>query len=160
MPQNLNKNKGALDIENILRLLPHRYPFLLVDRILEVEKGKSIIALKNVTYNEPFFQGHFPGYKVMPGVLIVEALAQTGGVLLYHSLPDPEKKIVFLSKINKTKFRRPVIPGDQLIMKVQLLKVKNKFCHIAGKAYVDQEIAAEAEIMASLINVEELHGKE
>ncbi len=160
MPQNLNKNKGVLDIEKIQGFLPHRYPFLLVDRILEVEKGKSIVALKNVTYNEPFFQGHFPGYKVMPGVLIIEALAQAGGVLLYHSISDPEKKIVFLSKINNTKFRRPVVPGDQLIIKVQLLKVKNKFCYITGKAYVDEDVVAEAEIMASLIDVEELHGKE
>lgn len=160
MPQNLNKNKGVLDIEKIQGLLPHRFPFLLVDRVLEVKKGESIIALKNVSYNEPFFQGHFPGYKVMPGVLIVEALAQAGGILIYHSLPDPEKKVVFLGKINNTKFRRPVVPGDQLIFKVKLLKFKNKVGFVVGKAYVDEDVVAEAEIIASLIDVEDLHGKE
>lgn len=140
-------------------MLPHRYPFLLVDRVLELEKGKSIVALKNVSTNEPFFQGHFPEYKVMPGVLIVEAIAQAGGVLLYYSVPDPSSKLVFLSKINETKFRRPVVPGDQLILKVKLLRLKNKFCHIRGIAYVDDEVVAESEAIASLVDSEELNGK-
>lgn len=138
-------------------MLPHRYPFLLVDRILEIEAGKSIRSLKNVTCNEPFFQGHFPSFKVMPGVLIIEALAQTGGVLLFYSLPEPEKKLVFLSKINNAKFRKPVIPGDQLIMQVDLLKYKKGFCQIAAKAFVDGEIVTESEILASVIELEDLH---
>jgi 3-hydroxyacyl-[acyl-carrier-protein] dehydratase len=140
-------------------LIPHRYPFLLIDRILELEKGKSIVALKNVSLNEPFFQGHFPEYKVMPGVLIVEAIAQAGGVLLYSSIPNPSNKLVFLSKINNAKFRRPVVPGDQLHIKVDLIREKNKFYHIKGRAYVDDEVVAEAEAMAFLVDTEELNGK-
>lgn len=140
-------------------MIPHRYPILLVDRILELKKAESIVALKNVTANEPFFQGHFPEYKVMPGVLIVEAIAQAGGVLLFYSLPDPSNKLVFLSKLDNTKFRRPVVPGDQLILKVKLLRMKNKFCHIKGIAYVDDEVVAETEALASLVDTEELNGK-
>ena len=102
------------NIEEILKFLPNRYPFLLVDRVLSLEKAKSIVALKNVTYNEEFFQGHFPEVRIMPGVLIVEALAQAGGILLFHSISNPEKKLVLLSKIDEMKFRKPVVPGDQL----------------------------------------------
>ena len=148
-----------MDIEKILELLPHRYPFLLVDRVLEIEKGHSIVALKNVTVNEPFFQGHFPKHRVMPGVLIVESLAQAGGVLLYFSVPDAERTLVFLTKVNNAKFRRPVVPGDQLVLKVQIAKQKHRFCQIEAKAYVDDEVVAEAEIMASLVDLEELDGK-
>ncbi len=158
MPQKPQATKIILDIEKIQGLLPHRYPFLLIDRVLELKKGKSITALKNVTCNEPFFQGHFPKLKIMPGVLIIEALAQTGGVLLYNSLPEPETKLVYLSKINNAKFRRPVVPGDQLILEVELLKLKNKFGYIKGKAFVDDQIVAEAEVMASIMKFEELHG--
>lgn len=154
------KNKELQNIENILKVLPHRYPFLLVDRILEMEKGKSLIAIKNVSYNEPFFSGHFPNLKVMPGVLIVEALAQAGGILLYYSIPDPQNKFVFLSKIDNTKFRKPVVPGDQLRLEVEILKLRNRFCHTRGKAYVEGEIAVEGEMMASLINLEELNEQE
>ena len=154
------KNKELQNIEKILKVLPHRYPFLLVDRILEMEKGKSLIAIKNVTYNEPFFLGHFPGLKVMPGVLVVEALAQAGGILLYHSIPDPQNKFVFLSKIDNTKFRRPVVPGDQLRLEVELLKLKNRFCHMKGKAYVEEEVAVEGDMMASLLNLGELNEQE
>lgn len=146
-----------IDIEGILKSLPHRYPFLLVDRILSLERGKCIVGIKNVTSNEPFFQGHFPNLKVMPGVLVVEALAQTGGVLLWHSIPEPEKKFVLLSKIDKTKFRKPVIPGDQLRLEVELLKLKSKFCHIRGRALVDGEVVVETEILASLVSLEELN---
>jgi 3-hydroxyacyl-[acyl-carrier-protein] dehydratase/UDP-3-O-[3-hydroxymyristoyl] N-acetylglucosamine deacetylase/3-hydroxyacyl-[acyl-carrier-protein] dehydratase len=159
MPQKPEATKIILDIEKIQGMLPHRYPFLLIDRILEFKKGKSLIALKNVTCNEPFFLGHFPKYKVMPGVLIIEAIAQTGGVLLYDSLPEPETKLVFLSKINNAKFRRPVVPGDQLILEIELLKLKKNFACINGKAFVDDQIVAEAEIMASILKFEELHGK-
>jgi 3-hydroxyacyl-[acyl-carrier-protein] dehydratase len=117
----------VLNIENILKFLPHRYPFLLVDRVLEIEKEKSIVALKNVTYNEEFFQGHFPDIRIMPGVLIVEAMAQAGGILLFHSIPDPEKKFVLYSKIDDMKFRRPVVPGDQIRIEAQVTRYKNRF---------------------------------
>ena len=160
MPLRPQKSKELFNIEKILKILPHRYPFLLVDRVIEINKGKSITAIKNVTYNEPFFIGHFPRLKVMPGVLIVEALAQAGGILLYHSIPNPQNKFVFLSKIDNTKFRKPVVPGDQLRLEVELLKLKNRFCHIKGKAFVDGEIAVEGEMMASLLNLEELNEQE
>ena len=154
MPQ---KNKEQFDIEKILEILPHRYPFLLVDRVLELEKGKSIIAIKNVTYNEPFFQGHFPVKKVMPGVLIIESIAQAGGILLYHSISDPEKVLVFLSAIYNAKFRKPVIPGDQLRLEAELTKLRKKVAYLKGKVYVDGEIVAEGEIMAALLRLEELN---
>lgn len=146
-----------LKIEEILRILPHRYPFLLVDRVLELERGKSIVAIKNVTINEPFFQGHFPEFRVMPGVLVVEALAQAGGVLLFHSIPEPENKLVFFSKIDNMKFRKPVVPGDQLKLELELIKIKNRFCHMKGKASVEKETVTEGDIMAFLTNLEELN---
>jgi len=160
MPQRPQKNKGLLTIEKILRILPHRYPFLLVDRVLKLDKGKSIVAIKNVTYNEHFFQGHFPRLKVMPGVLVVEALAQAGGILIYHSIPDPHNKFFFLGKIDDMKFRKPVVPGDQLKLEVEIIRLKNKFCHARGKAYVEGDIVVEGEILASLINLEELNERE
>jgi len=147
----------SLSIEEILKCLPHRYPFLLVDRVLEMEKGKRILALKNVTYNEPFFQGHFPGLRVMPGVLIIEALVQAAGVLIFNSIEDPHKKLVFLSKVDEAKFRRPVIPGDQLRLDVEILKLKARFFQVAGKAYVEETLAAETLAMGSLISLEEMH---
>lgn len=146
-----------MKIEEILKFLPHRYPFLLVDRVLSLEKGKSIVAVKNVTYNEPFFQGHFPDLKVMPGVLIVESVAQAGGILLYHSIPNPQTKIVLLSKIENVKFRRLVVPGDQLRLEAEILKLKSRFCQIRGRATVDGNVVADGEIMASLLDVEELN---
>ncbi|MCK4930720.1 MAG: 3-hydroxyacyl-ACP dehydratase FabZ [Candidatus Aminicenantes bacterium] len=157
MPQKPQDNKAVLNIQQILGMLPHRYPFLLIDRVLEYEEGKSLVAIKNVTYNEPFFQGHFPGLKVMPGVLLVEAVAQAGGILLYLSIPDPEKKLVFLSKIDKAKFRKPVIPGDQVRLEVEIIKMKTKFCHLKGKAFVDGDVVVEGEIMASLMDIEGLN---
>ncbi len=157
MPLKSQKNKDQLDIEKILKFLPHRYPFLLVDRVLELEKGKSITAIKNVTYNEHFFQGHFPVKKVMPGVLIIESVAQAGGILLYHTLPDPENVLVFLSAIHNAKFRKPVLPGDQLRLEAELTKLRNKVAFLKGWVYVDGEIVAEGEIMAALLRLEELN---
>jgi len=147
----------VITIEEILRFLPHRYPFLLVDRVIEVTPGKSIVAIKNVTCNEAFFQGHFPEIRIMPGVLIVEALAQAGGILLYNSIPEPEKKLIVLSKIQTAKFRRIVIPGDQLKLDVELIKLRAKVCHVRGRATVDGEVAAEGEIIATIIERGELH---
>ena len=138
-------------------MLPHRYPFLLVDRVLDLKQGKSIVAIKNVTVNEPFFQGHFPDFRVMPGVLVVEAMAQAGGVLLYNSVPDPKKKLVFLSKIDNLKFRKPVVPGDQIRLEVEIVKLKSRVCHIKAKAIVDQEVVTEGDIMASLVDLEGLN---
>lgn len=146
-----------LNIEEILKFLPHRYPFLLVDRVLSLEKAKSIVALKNVTYNEEFFQGHFPQLRIMPGVLIVEAIAQAGGILLYHSISNPEKKFVLLSKINEMKFRKPVVPGDQLRLECEFLKFKSRFFQLHGKALVDGEVVVEGEMLASLLDKEELN---
>lgn len=158
MPQKpQQKNSGLLDIEKILKILPHRYPFLLIDRVLEMEIGKSIVAIKNVTYNEHFFQGHFPQQKVMPGVLLIEAMAQTGAVLIFHSIPEPEKVLIFMSKINDGKFRKPVVPGDQMRLEAEILKLRSKFCQMRGKIFVDEELVAEGDVMASLVNLEELN---
>ena len=142
------------NIEKIFRMLPHRYPFLLVDRVLKLEKGKSIVAIKNVTVNESFFQGHFPNLKVMPGVLVVEALAQAGGILLYNSIPDFGDKILFLSKIDNMKFRKPVVPGDQIRLEVEIMKLKSRVGYIKAKAIVDEEVVTEGNMMASLVDVE------
>jgi 3-hydroxyacyl-[acyl-carrier-protein] dehydratase len=140
-----------LDIKEIIRLLPHRYPFLLVDRILEGEKMKNLVGLKNVTINEPFFQGHFPSEPIMPGVLILEGMAQAGGILAYYSMPEMVgKKLFYFAGIDKVKFRRPVVPGDQLIYEVEVIKQKGKIWKMAGKAKVDDKLAAEAELMAAL----------
>lgn len=149
-----------MKIEEILKVLPHRYPFLLIDRVLEIQKGKSIVAIKNVTYNEPFFQGHFPDLKVMPGVLILEAMGQAALILIFHSIPDSEKKFAFLSKIENAKFRKPVVPGDQLRLEGEILKLRNKFCYTKGRALVDGEVVAEGEMIASLLNLEELNERQ
>jgi len=157
MPQKPKQNKDFLNIEKILRILPHRYPFLLIDRVLELKKGQSIIAIKNVTYNEPFFQGHFPNLKVMPGVLVVESIAQAGGILIYHSIPDPANKVVFLSKIDNVKFRKPVVPGDQMMLEAFIIKLKNRICKIRGRVSVDEKTVVEGEIMAALVDLGELN---
>ncbi|MQY64203.1 MAG: 3-hydroxyacyl-ACP dehydratase FabZ [Calditrichaeota bacterium] len=143
------------DVRAISDILPHRYPFLLVDRILDVEPGKRIRAVKNVTINEEVFQGHFPGRPILPGVLILEALAQAGGFMLLNTVPDPNTKLIYFTAIDKARFRRPVIPGDQLILEVELLKLRLNCCKLAGKALVDGELAAEAEMMAMIVDREE-----
>jgi 3-hydroxyacyl-[acyl-carrier-protein] dehydratase/UDP-3-O-[3-hydroxymyristoyl] N-acetylglucosamine deacetylase/3-hydroxyacyl-[acyl-carrier-protein] dehydratase len=143
-------------IEQIMRFLPHRFPFLLVDRIVDMVPRKSIVALKNVTCNEHFFQGHFPDWKIMPGVLIIEAMAQAGAILHFGSIPDPEKKFCVLSKIDKAKFKRMVVPGDQLRLEVEWTRQKGRILQMKGKAFVDGEVAAEAEIFATVLDVETL----
>ena len=140
----------TLDIKEIIRLLPHRYPFLLIDRVLEGEKMKSLVGLKNVSINEPFFQGHFPSEPIMPGVLILEGMAQAGGILAYYSMQEMiGEKLVYFAGIDKVRFRRPVVPGDQLIYEVEVIKQKGKIWKMAGKAKVDDKVAAEAELMAA-----------
>nr|WP_320013053.1 3-hydroxyacyl-ACP dehydratase FabZ [uncultured Desulfobulbus sp.] len=138
-----------VDIKKIMKILPHRYPFLLVDRIVEFDQGKTITGIKNVTINEPFFQGHFPGEPVMPGVLILEAMAQVGGILACLTDDDMIGRLVYFAGLDKARFRRVVRPGDQLVMKLEMLRQKGKVIKMAGKAYVDNQLATEAELMAS-----------
>ncbi len=139
-----------IDIVEILHTLPHRYPFVMVDRIISMEIGNEIVGLKNVTINEPFFQGHFPGRPVMPGVLILEGMAQVGGIMAFYAAPDAiGNKLLFFAGIDKARFRRPVVPGDQLILKLQLIKIKRSLMMMVGKAFVEDKIVAEAELMAS-----------
>jgi 3-hydroxyacyl-[acyl-carrier-protein] dehydratase len=141
----------TMDVEEIKRILPHRYPFLLVDRVLDWELGKKIVALKNVTINEPFFMGHFPNNPIMPGVLIIEALAQAGGILALLSTPEHVgNPAIFLMGLDKVRFRKPVVPGDQLIMELETLRGGKKFFKMAGKAFVDQNLVAEAELIAAV----------
>ncbi len=140
------------DITAIMDIMPHRYPFLLVDRITALEEGKSIAGYKNVTINEPFFNGHFPGHPIMPAVLIVEAMAQVGGLLLLNSVEDPNDKLMYFMGIDGAKFRRPVTPGDKLEFKLTLLKVKKSTSRMRGEAYVDGKLVAEAELMAAIVD--------
>jgi beta-hydroxyacyl-ACP dehydratase FabZ len=137
-----------LDVVEIQKMLPHRYPFLFVDRVIEVVPGKSIVGIKNVTVDEPFFQGHFPGRPIMPGVLMVEAMAQAAGVLVYKSIETDDKMVYFMS-IDKAKFRRPVVPGDQLRLEVEAIQNRGKVWKFAGKALVDGKVVCEAEFMAT-----------
>ena len=138
-------------VKDILKCLPHRYPFIMIDRVLELEPEKRIVTLKNVTINEPFFQGHFPDDPIMPGVLILEAMAQSAGVLTYMSLPaDQREVLIYFMAIERAKFRRMVVPGDQLRFEVEILKLRRKAVKGAGKAYVDSHLVAEAEMMASI----------
>jgi len=141
----------TLDINEIQKILPHRPPFLLVDRIIELEPQKRIVGLKNVTINEPFFVGHFPSFPVMPGVLIIEALAQTGGVLILREEPDCSSKMVLFATIEDAKFRRPVVPGDQIRLEVEVVTRKTTFCRMKGRAFVDGQLAAEAVMMCKIV---------
>ncbi|MBC7791809.1 MAG: bifunctional UDP-3-O-[3-hydroxymyristoyl] N-acetylglucosamine deacetylase/3-hydroxyacyl-ACP dehydratase [Anaerolineae bacterium] len=136
-----------MSIEEIMRALPHRYPFLLVDRILEIEE-KRIVGLKNVTINEPFFQGHFPGHPIMPGVLIIESMAQVGGMLLMGTVADPESKVVYFMSLDNVKFRKPVKPGDQIRFEIDMQQMRGRICKMRGVGYVDGEVVAEAEMVA------------
>jgi UDP-3-O-[3-hydroxymyristoyl] N-acetylglucosamine deacetylase/3-hydroxyacyl-[acyl-carrier-protein] dehydratase len=139
------------DIAAIMEVLPHRYPFLLVDRIIELVNGKRVVGIKNVTINEPFFQGHFPGHPIMPAVLVVEGMAQTGGVLLLSSVEDPGGKLMYFSGIDQARFRRPVKPGDQLRYELELIKFRGAICKMRGRAFVAGELVAEAELMSTLV---------
>jgi beta-hydroxyacyl-ACP dehydratase FabZ len=138
------EKRVVYNVTEIMGFLPHRYPFLLVDRILEVEGDTRIVGLKNVTINEPFFQGHFPGAPVMPGVLILESMAQVAGVLIYRDMPDKHKKLIYFTGIENAKFRRPVLPGDQLRIEMVLLNRRDNFGKMNGQATVDGKLVAEA----------------
>jgi UDP-3-O-[3-hydroxymyristoyl] N-acetylglucosamine deacetylase/3-hydroxyacyl-[acyl-carrier-protein] dehydratase len=141
-----------LGIEEIMRILPHRYPFLLVDRILELEERKRVVGIKNVTINEPFFQGHFPGHPIMPGVLIVEAMAQVGGMLLLGSVEDPDNKVVYFMSLDNVKWRKPVKPGDQLRFELEMTQIRGRVCKMRGVARVDGEVVCEADMGAMVID--------
>jgi 3-hydroxyacyl-[acyl-carrier-protein] dehydratase len=141
----------GLDIRQIMAILPHRYPFLLIDRVVEFSSRKRIVAIKNVTINEPFFQGHFPDYAIMPGVLMVEAIAQAGGVLLLPEVPEHETKLLVFSGIERARFRRPVVPGDQLRIEVDVLNWRPLAAKLLGKAYVEGKLACEATIMCAVV---------
>lgn len=146
----MSNTPQTFDIKEILELLPHRYPFILVDRIIEISLGERIVGLKNVTINEPFFQGHFPGEPIMPGVLILECMAQVGAILAY--LTEREKfggQLVYFAGLDEVRFRRKVTPGDQLIVKTEVVKCKGKVYKLASQAYVDEKLAAEALLMAT-----------
>jgi beta-hydroxyacyl-ACP dehydratase FabZ len=145
---------SVVDIEGIVNCLPHRYPFLLLDRVLEMDSKKKVVAIKNVTFNEWFFEGHFPGAPVMPGVLIIEAMAQAGAVLILHEMDDRESKLVYFTGIDRARFRRPVVPGDQLRFTLEVLKLRARTCKMKGIAEVDGELAAEAEIFSILVDRE------
>jgi len=140
--------------EGIIKILPHRYPFLLVDRVTELELGERVVGIKNVTINEPFFQGHFPGNPIMPGVLIVEAMAQVGGVLarltLDNSMDNEEPPLIYFMALDKVKFRRPVVPGDQIVFEVKPLRSGSRVWKMAGKAFVADELVAEAQLTATV----------
>lgn len=150
--------KKGYDIGRILDLLPHRYPFLLVDRVLELKPGEKIRAIKNVTINEPFFQGHFPGKPIMPGVLIVEGMVQAGGLLLTESLPAQIRSQVCFSGIDQARFRAPVIPGDQLIYELEIAKQRSKVVKMSARAFVENNRVAEAKLMALIGREEEVIG--
>lgn len=138
------------DIRKIMEFLPHRYPFILVDRILELTPGEQIVALKNVTINEPFFQGHFPGNPIMPGVLVLEAMAQAGGILAYETtMKDAKGKIIYFMGLDNVRFRKPVIPGDQLMLHMKLLRIRARAAKMEGVAMVEGQPVAEAIMMAS-----------
>jgi len=148
-----SKAKEAFfDINGILEIMPHRYPFLLIDRVLDLIPDKRVVAIKNVTINEPFFQGHFPGHPIMPGVLILEAMAQAGGILLLNAIPDPKTKVVYFMSIDNAKFRKPVLPGDQLRFELEMQAFRRNTCKMTGQAFVDDTVVASADLMAMVMD--------
>lgn len=153
--QNAHSEESALtaplDIVEIMGILPHRYPFLLIDRVVEVVRKQRIVAIKNVTINEPYFQGHFPDYPIMPGVLLVEAIAQAGGALLLNEIPDRGDKLMVFTGIERAKFRRPVVPGDQVRIEVDVLNWRSRAVRMQGNAFVEGKLACEAVVMCQLV---------
>jgi beta-hydroxyacyl-ACP dehydratase FabZ len=148
----VSEKEPLMDIRWIMSVIPHRYPLLLIDRVLEIEPKKRIVAIKNVTVNEEFFAGHFPGHPVMPGVLVIEAMAQVGGLLVMHDVPDRENKLIYFTTINKAKFRRPVVPGDQLRIEIDILRLREVFCKLSAKAMVDGQLVAEAVLSSAMMD--------
>lgn len=146
------KKNAFFDINSILKIMPHRYPFLLLDRIIDLVPDKRVVALKNVTINEPFFQGHFPGHPIMPGVMILEAMAQAGGILLLNAISDPQSKVVYFMSIDKAKFRKPVQPGDQLRFELEMQSFRRNTCKMSGKAFVEDTVVASADFMAMVVD--------
>lgn len=143
--------KKVYDIVEIMKFLPHRYPFLLVDKIIDLVSGEKVVALKNVTMNEPFFQGHFPNMPIMPGVLIIEGMAQAGGVLAFDTMSEERRgDLIYFMGMDKVRFRKPVLPGDQLIFQLEIIKLRSKVVKMHGEAFVSEKRVAEAELMASL----------
>jgi len=149
----------TIDLQGIMDLLPHRYPILLVDRILDYESGQWIRGLKNISFNEAVFQGHFPARPVFPGVYIIEAMAQTGGCLLLQDIEDRARKVIYFMGIDGARFRKPVLPGDQLVMEVKVVQLKGRICKMRGEAFVDGQKVAEAEFMSMLMDLAEGEGK-
>jgi 3-hydroxyacyl-[acyl-carrier-protein] dehydratase len=150
-PNPILDGRQVLEIADIMAILPHRYPFLLIDRLMEIERKKRIVAIKNVTINEPFFAGHFPNYPIMPGVLIVESIAQAGGALLLTEVPDRDTKLMVFTGIERAKFRRPVVPGDQLRIEVEVLNWKPRAVRMQGRCTVEGKLACEAIVMCQLV---------
>jgi len=150
MPEPANP-KTILDINAIQKILPHRYPFLLLDRIVELEPMQRVVGIKNVTINEPFFQGHFPGHPIMPGVLILEAMAQTGGIMLLNE-ESPGEKLSYFTGIDRVRFRKPVLPGDQLRFEMEMVKFRHSICKMRGKTFVEGALVCEAELMAAVVD--------
>ena len=145
-------NKSQFEIQDIMKILPHRYPMILIDRITEITEGVGLTAIKNVTINEPYFAGHFPGQPVMPAVLILESMAQAGAFLVLNTVPDPLQKNMLFSSISDSKFRIPIIPGDQVEIKMQLIKIRLGGVKLRGEAYVFGKLVAEANLMANIVN--------
>jgi 3-hydroxyacyl-[acyl-carrier-protein] dehydratase len=141
-----------LDVTEIQKILPHRYPFLFVDAIVEMERLKRVVGIKNVTINESYFQGHFPGQPIMPGVLIIESMAQTGGLLLLQEVPDRENKLLYFVAVDGARFRRPVVPGDQLKVEMKVISWRGDFCKLEGRATVNGQLAAEATLMCKMVD--------
>ncbi|MFQ5864918.1 MAG: 3-hydroxyacyl-ACP dehydratase FabZ [bacterium] len=151
-PQSREAEGFVLDATAIQKILPHRYPFLLVDKIIDLVPMERVVGMKNVTQNEPFFVGHFPDYPIMPGVLILEAMAQTGGIMLLNTQENLGEKLVYFTGIDKAKFRKPVRPGDQLRFELEMLRFRQSLCKMAGKAFVDSELVCEAELSAAVVD--------